>query len=101
MLASLEERFDLIYDIGDLGRLKLGKHGQRDDLFSKLLGDGEVSLFITQMLVGAVQVEGNGVMDTCADSIGVEMGEKFVPAAGSKHIEMEDVGALYRNFWED
>src|SRR5712691_207068 len=51
-----------------LGKEELREHGKRNDLSRNALGDGKVSGFVTEMLIGFLLMKENRVVDPCANS---------------------------------
>src|ERR1700688_3352356 len=91
---------DGIDRIFDLLVSKLRIHGKAEDFFGKLFRRWEGALSrITELLVGLGQMQGDGIVNPCSNSIGTEVVAQRVALLRPNHKQMEYVFAASRYFW--
>src|SRR2546423_6990351 len=87
-LGRFEKVLNDVRNALDLSIRELRIDGQAQTFAGGFFGDGKVTLLISQMSIGLLQVEGERVMQSTADLVGLEMLFELIAARMAHYIQV-------------
>lgn len=91
-IGRLERFGDVTYEI----RSKLGIHREGQNLLRIFLRHGEAALVVSKILVCLLQVDRDGVVDTCRDTLLLEIVSYAIAVLGANDIQVVDRFSIFR-----